>query len=363
MYVSCKPSTIFFLKTLLVLVDAYSALTTQNKMCSMKPQPATKYLKQVKTYSILTDFNTFDELVLDCDHFYNVTELVEFLPRRTLIVDKSFRIDKILKQDQLNKIVLLVMLNVRGFAIDTYVKKIITANMIVSFSTINFYNNGRLIQNETECGENSTNETSYYIAWFFGVSFVQVRYASIICPRVFSNSLARNLVFKDISNSFLDKNRFRFIEPNAGYSHAMKYLSQLEFGLKYERLDTTIMSRSLFANVKSLKVSGLVNEIETRLFAHFNKLRFIMISIDNLKRFFEKGNEWMAYLNTQVDARHNYSEIYINKNWLKIRFEIMNRYASFNTIYTYPDEDFCLFKHFPHQRLVFPMLVFDKKMQ
>ena len=45
----------------------------------------------------------------------------------------------------------------------------------------------------------------------------------------------------------------------------------------------------------------------------------------------------------------------------KIRFKYKLNVSFINQIYEYPDEDFCLFRHFPHDNLVLPIIVPGKK--
>ena len=49
------------------------------------------------------------------------------------------------------------------------------------------------------------------------------------------------------------------------------------------------------------------------------------------------------------------------RDYLLVRFGSPKAYGSFNRKYEYPDVDFCLFKHFPHTRLVFPALIFNSR--
>ena len=45
------------------------------------------------------------------------------------------------------------------------------------------------------------------------------------------------------------------------------------------------------------------------------------------------------------------------KQSFRLRLQHLNNISSFDPIYEYPDEDICNFRDFPHDRLVFPVLV------
>ena len=61
----------------------------------------------------------------------------------------------------------------------------------------------------------------------------------------------------------------------------------------------------------------------------------------------------MKSLNSHVSAE---TSLNIPDDLMIIKFGYSSQYASFNIFYTYPNEDFCLFKYFPHENLVFPAI-------
>ena len=84
-----------------------------------------------------------------------------------------------------------------------------------------------------------------------------------------------------------------------------------------------------------------------------------------MKQLLENNNKWMKYLNSQVKVNlNNLNEITENaKKYSLIKFEYKKNVSFINEIYEYPEEDFCLFQHFPHDHLVYPMLVPGKKIK
>ena len=145
----------------------------------------------------------------------------------------------------------------------------------------------------------------------------------------------------------------------------MTQFETCSFELKYESLTLNLMHKHLFKHVKTLILSGLVFNIDAELFAYFSDLRYVEIVIDNLREFFGAGNAWMRSLNANISVdltqlRQIEEEISAGHD-LVIRFDPVQRERSFNRVYTYPDEDFCLFKDFPHAHLVMPMLVFKER--
>ena len=56
-------------------------------------------------------------------------------------------------------------------------------------------------------------------------------------------------------------------------------------------------------------------------------------------------------LNDVYDVRKNY------KYAMVLAFGYRRNSVSFDNIYTFPDEDICLFSEFPHDRLVYPVVI------
>ena len=84
------------------------------------------------------------------------------------------------------------------------------------------------------------------------------------------------------------------------------------------------------------------------------------MDIGNLKTFFHHGLEWVSYLNKDINQSSS-SEIkhdYLNRI-IVISFIEYNYYINYK--YSFPDEDLCLFKEFPHRQLVIPLFPFLEK--
>ena len=67
----------------------------------------------------------------------------------------------------------------------------------------------------------------------------------------------------------------------------------------------------------------------------------------------------MAHFNTNVDVV--LSDVYkVKQQFSKAKIlEIVETLTTLQKGYYYPNEDFCLFEHFPHQQMVYPNIYFD----
>ena len=85
----------------------------------------------------------------------------------------------------------------------------------------------------------------------------------------------------------------------------------------------------------------------------------IIIQSDTVEMLLSKGLKWLSVLNTDIDIPKDSSydlsrAIYIT---------IIEKENAFKQPYTYPDRDLCLFKSFPHRRLIYPILEPPKKIK
>ena len=78
--------------------------------------------------------------------------------------------------------------------------------------------------------------------------------------------------------------------------------------------------------------------------------------LDNLETFVKNGLKWIQHHNLDV----NINSFNFSKSSLALEKELFLQLVDndfpFKKRYTYPDSDLCLYKDFPHQRLVYPIL-------
>ena len=60
-------------------------------------------------------FTAFSQLVLACNRTYNTTQMVEFVPTRRLLVDKSLQLAKLMDSAHLKSLECLILVNTKGF--------------------------------------------------------------------------------------------------------------------------------------------------------------------------------------------------------------------------------------------------------
>ena len=145
----------------------------------------------------------------------------------------------------------------------------------------------------------------------------------------------------------------------------------LNLGLAFEDLNTRLIDKYVFKYINRLIIWGVVESIQEDLFLHFKNLSFLFLNLENFGSFLHKSdNKWMKYLNSDVKVDLK-NQIQVHKNLDKsLKFEIYqssnknnSSKKSFGSAYMYPDEDFCLFKHFPHEHLVYTPIMSGDRLQ
>jgi len=124
----------------------------------------------------------------------------------------------------------------------------------------------------------------------------------------------------------------------------------------YVYLNENMLSKALFKQMKILRLHGVLNGVtDERLFTSFPHLRRLILFLNNIADFLHSCTKWMTHLNENFNSENKSEIFFLNLIYSK-------EMVSFDSIYEYPNEDLCLFKDFPHERLVVPMIVPGKKL-
>ncbi len=126
-----------------------------------------------------------------------------------------------------------------------------------------------------------------------------------------------------------------------------------------------MLNRKLFYNVAYIKFEGILNGVENDggFLNKYKNLFTLTLTLSNMGEFFHMGTQWMNALNSKkvdnflnIDFTYNLdlNETHFKKMSL---FLIKKSTTTFDSLYTYPNEDFCLFKSFPHASLVMPIII------
>jgi hypothetical protein len=188
--------------------------------------------------TIFVHFSRFDQLLnTNCSN-YNITNYLEFIPQKRVILDIKFSLSNLFTPRQIFSIKYLHFLNLKGFDIHQKASNIKRNNikgnthLLVYSSRFEFYSNQSLIDSNKCDSKLFPNDTMRFLNSFDEVQLINVIYPKVVCPFLFRDSNISALLFAHITNSFLLKNRLTFHDIENGT--VLEQFEYLHFSLSYE---------------------------------------------------------------------------------------------------------------------------------
>ena len=184
-----------------------------------------------------------------------------------------------------------------------------------------------------------------------------VQFVRKICQFILINSDLKSLKFERLSNSFLVRNKFQFIDLkyknftiNSSFGISTLHLNLFGYNLNQQLLDGMV-----FFHLEYLKIKGTIKCIEKELFSPFS-IRKMLFFLSNLREFFHSGTEWFNSLNNDFNGT-NFDQENLNLYESKTAhvYFLWDTVTSLD-LYDYPNEDFCLFYKFPIEKLIVPFI-------
>jgi hypothetical protein len=204
-----------------------------------------------------------------------------------------------------------------------------------------------------------------------------------LCPIVFKNA---NIDSLNLFNLTL-ANRLTFIAVNASSCGEEQSLSaklksnvrSLHIQSSEVKLDSSLLDRAVFQSLQklSLEFCNLSAIDEPDLFKPFVQLKEVRFWLFNFEAFIKSAggeNRWMRSLNwnwnvtaavpmhtAPPDTANPFSSSgsgtsAFDLHQVSAETQMYVEFSDEGGVYRYPDEDFCLFKHFPHESHVFPII-------
>lgn len=159
-------------------------------------------------------------------------------------------------------------------------------------------------------------------------------------------------------------NKPRFIQLNSSEISLNSLIKNLHIQSSELRLDSTLLDKNVFKYVQKISIEFCnLTWIDKEAFKSFRYLKEINFWLFNLKSFVQSAEmDWMKHLNEDLDGKLNINEFegYFNSEnenkYYLIKKQIFIELKDEKGVYEYPEKDFCLFKDFPHSRLVYPII-------
>ena len=229
-------------------------------------------------------------------------------------------------------------------------------------SYFDFFLNGTTLIDEHLCSlEHFDSNYTNFFGSMTRISFAEnTLYSKRVCPYVFMNTNLIMIVLQQITNSLIFKNQLEFLNVNSTADLNTHHLSFVVLYLAYEELSLKILNKQVFRHIRYLALNGFIHGIEEDLFANFVDLQYVSLSIENLRKFLHLFSlKWLNSINKYINV-----DFYVKQENLLNQVKIVkfNECVSiFLKSYDYPDEDICLFQHFPHNQLVYPSIMLENE--
>ena len=183
----------------------------------------------------------------------------------------------------------------------------------------------------------------------------------IQCPLIFQNANIKRFILN--SQSEQNKLTFRPLLPTFPNSEndVSKLNSRIEsfeiYNSELKYLDSSLLNRYIFKDMKSFTYVSLTSNVnlENTLFGSFKSLKEFKFFVPNLELYLRNQDlKWSLLLNSDVKVDlENEAELQSIENQQK-QFKLNVIDSAGN--YKFPEKDFCIFKDFPHDQLVFPII-------
>ena len=350
------------------LVSSQSTSSNCTAYFKKYSEDASLFYSYLNNTILFKNFNSLEELSGSCKLDRKIKS-VYFMPNQEISLDSSFNMFSILNQFNFTNFRVINFFSVNGFNLDSASK----TNKTLSSFTVNFdfcrfqfYLNKTLLTKKM-CKLSNFNQKSNFFGSIKTFEFGSSNYYSTnTCPYVFLSNKLTEVTLAEISNSLILKNQLGFIdadEPDSNSSLYNRNLYYLNMGFAYEALSTKNLNKIAFKHVKHLYLWGIVTEIQADLFSNFKNINYVSLTFDNLRQLLHNSHKWLSSFNSDVKVDLNNSlEIgkYLDRTMVVQIFQKNGNngsHTTFNRAYTFPDEDLCLFKDFPHEHLVHPILV------
>jgi hypothetical protein len=246
-------------------------------------------------------------------------------------------------------------------------------NLKIYNSYLKFFGGGIDGPNELEtkiindCRLDGDAELFYFV--FSGVEITEftldnVLFESKLCPLLFKNSLIHTMSIINPSGAYGFQNVIRSTKSSQLNAH----IEQLELTFtknitdRPHWLDSSILNNDMFNNMIRININSAnsLAFIREDAFTGFPKLKRLELKNVHLKELLVRNRQWIKNLN-YYQANFDMNNIN-NVLTQSLSDQIFQLIIWIDDDWTFNDEkDICLFKDFPHQKLVFPFLMNTSK--
>ena len=178
-----------------------------------------------------------------------------------------------------------------------------------------------------------------------------------ICPLAFNNFYVVDLTITGY-NSFYSRRVLIF--SNDTFSNLNSSINTLYITIPNVDIDLNFLNPSVFQNLKRLELFKKVHSIKSDLFLKLRNISIISFEPEYFKSLIHNGGiDWIKNINKGLNVNIGDSND-LKQNFYKIKYiniqvnTVMNNIPQIDSIVEiFPEEDFCLYKDYPFNQLVY----------
>ena len=300
-----------------------------------------------------SNFTSFSQLNLNN---YNVKEIT-LHPIEPSLLDENFNLAGLTFNE--DNTVEISLVNLLGFDLrsDFFKERTnIYAELTFEQSNFDVYFKSNLLEAKDCRWDLLTGDFSNIFKNISKLSLEFSNSSSKVCPLAFKNSHIDTFNALIVTNN----NYLEFMQmPDIAGQTLNSRIRQLSIVYSDLYLSSKFISKHVFANVEEIIFEFTnLQGIEANIFKSFEKLKSIQLGITDVTGFIKNGTTWLNSINPTLNVDlTNPADIQANKQRsVAVFFEGINN--SFN----YSDDNFCLFKDFPHRSMVYPVILDENEM-
>jgi len=311
-------------------------------------------------FYIVTNFDSLKKLNFNCTTRINMS-MWGLKPSKKLILDNTLNLkDLKIKPSSAFR---FLFDNFEGFDLDLnsfneiqFVPQVKIKIWTLSNSNFNFFKKGMCV--DSKCDESILNDRLQQnlfngIVLFLGF---KMKYSTNTCPLIFTNLWNPTLIVTQLSSTFIETNLLKFQNVSKDILKKLNCsIFQFQVSFYHTQLDSALLNEYIFKNMMVLDLNGQITSIQEDLFKPFKYLQMLRFRMQNIENVLVRNNAWLRYVNNRVNVDlTNEEDIFKNKR----NHVILVIYQIFynQTFYNYPEKDFCYFRNFPHNQMIWPKL-------
>lgn len=300
------------------------------------------------------EFDDFSQLDLTCQDLRGKRLVALYLGPRV----------RILLNDRLNLESLdfeyksLIFYNLLGIDVqNTFIEPIQLSKPKLYFqnTTFEFYKNGTKLDNDKDCNQENFNSKTLFTSYSRLSLSNNITYPSQICSYVFEGAEFSDILISSLSDEyphkleFTDNNKNKSTNTNL-LPHQITVKSVQIMNSNLMNLTNSLLSYNIFKNTIVIGILlSKIDYIDELVFEKFSYLKQVFFKrfdyVENLNR---TGGNWIQHINKNLTV-FEFSIEKVLKNHTFVYF------ADYMTEIS--DNDFCLFRKFPHHHLIVPYFV------